>query len=77
MKDHFTCAPSNGTITTGDKWRSYLASTRKFRDAWTSDQPQDMPDWPDLGTGDLKAVYKARRTAGSTARRRSARIASS
>ena len=57
MKYHFTCAPSNGTITTGDKWRSYLASTRKFRDAWTSDQPQDM-DWPDLGTGDLKAMYK-------------------
>jgi hypothetical protein len=58
MKYHYTCSPSNSVIASGDKWRVYLASTRKFRDAWSSDQPQDIPDWPDLGAGDLKAVFK-------------------
>jgi len=58
MKYHFTCAPSGSTITTGDRWRVYLASTRKFRDAWSTDQPQDIPNWPDLGAGDLKAMNK-------------------
>jgi hypothetical protein len=57
MKYHYTCTPSNTTVTTGDTWRAYLASTRKFRSAWNASQPQDIPNWPDLGAGDLKATY--------------------
>ena len=58
MKYHFSCAPAIFMITTGDKWRAYLASTHKFRNAWSIDQPQDIPDWATLGAGDLKATFK-------------------
>ena len=58
MNYRFTCPAANKVLSTGDRWRAYLSTTRKFRNAWSTDQPQDIPDFPDIGAGDLKATFK-------------------
>ena len=51
MNYRFTCPAANKVLSTGDTWRAYLSTTRKFRNAWSTTSRRTSPTSRTSGRG--------------------------